>query len=121
MPKKRKTRQQKKILKLKRELERVKGQRLQTAKAKKPQQTPLRAKASRKPVKKTERNFQSEYDENLIKKDLLKTLFLSLLFFAGILVFYLYSETKILPSFKINFSLTKILEPFLRISFTKSQ
>lgn len=98
MPKKRRTRQQKKILKLKRELERVRkktkrkpASALETSHRRMPPRSVRDAAAgkAKKPLKREKISFQPEYDEKLIKKDLLKTLLLSLFFLALIFVLYL--------------------------------
>lgn len=88
MPKKRKTRQQKKILKLKRELEKERRRKTPPLTVEK---TVMDKPASKgKKISKEKKvNYQPEYDEGLIKKDLLKTFFLSFFFFALIFVFYL--------------------------------
>lgn len=87
MPKKRKTRQQKKILKLKRELEKERRRTPPLTVEKTVMDKP--ASKGKKISKEKKVNYQPEYDEGLIKKDLLKTFFLSFFFFALIFVFYL--------------------------------
>lgn len=97
MSKKRKTRQQKKILKLKRELARTRKKKALASKSEKTLLKPRvseKVKAqSRKPLKKPELRYQPEYDEGLIKKDLLKTLVLSFFLLALISLFYLYPDS----------------------------
>lgn len=129
MPKKKKTRQQKIILNLKRELEKEKRGKLlragvtQKTHIKNANKSLIFKKKDKKILEKKPAvaSIKPDYDEKLIKKDLFKTFLLSAFLLIIIAVLYLYSKTRILPSLKINLPLTKILEPFFRISLTRSQ
>jgi hypothetical protein len=85
MPKKRKTRQEKIILQLKRELKKsTKFKPSQEAKSVEPQLKPKKELSQKKTV-----NSAFSYDPSLIKKDLTKTLILALIVISFELMLYL--------------------------------